>query len=230
MNPNRDFPPTPTARIFFGQWAARFGNIPELAEPVLAKFAESTDPDLWIPLLDYASASGYSQQKKPLLAELNRAKGAIITDRLAVKAARAPISRPANAATAAEVDVILSGAALGGPRLSAWLVTCDSDATKATRPNTWPLGVLTNAPAGALEVVGAAHRINDAWAKWATAELEAGQEPEALAEQIAAKAPAAATESAPGKTDTVVAVATALREAAETSSARTIDPLREAME
>jgi len=230
MRPQKPLIQTPTPRMFQMEWEARFGNMPELGATIISEFAENTDPELWKPLLDYAAAAGYSQQKKPLLAELNRAKAAIITDRLAVKAARAPTTRPANAATAAEVDVILAGAALGGPRLSAWLVTCDSDANKATRPNTWPLGVLTNAPAGALEVVATAHRINDAWAKWATAELAAGQEPEALAEQIAAKVPAAATESAPGKSDTVVAVATALREAAETSSARTIDPLREAME
>ena len=106
---------TPTARIFMAQWEARFGNLPELGASVLAEFAEETDPDLWRPLLDFASSSGYSQQKKPLLAELTRARHAVIRERSATKRSASSSAPPANAAANNEVDIILAAAKTGGP-------------------------------------------------------------------------------------------------------------------
>ena len=222
---------TPTARIFMAQWEARFGNLPELGASVLAEFAEETDPDLWRPLLDFASSSGYSQQKKPLLAELTRARHAVIRERSATKRSASSSAPPANAAANNEVDIILAAAKIGGARLSAWLVTCDSDASSTAEPNSWPLDVLKKAAAGALAVVAAAHRVNDSWAKWATAEIEAGQPLEALAEQIKEKAPAAASESARGVGNAGAHMAASLRETPRDSRARrTIDPMREVLE
>ena len=225
---------TPTARIFMAQWEARFGNCPELGATVLAEFAEDTDPDLWRPLLDFASSSGFSQQKKPLLAELTRARGAVIRERAAAKrAAAASSSLPApGSATKIEVDIILAAAELGGPRFSAWLFALDSDGSLAAEPNSWPLSVLKKAPRGSLEVIADAHRINDSWAKWATSEIEAGQPLEALAGQIKEKAPAAASDEEPEKQPRCSALVAALRAKAKPPSRRrrTIDPVREAQQ